>query len=75
MELNHLLGGFAIAVGLLCLVAHLAATLGWKFPLTFRKLEPMRQRLGFWPGTIIHLAAYVVAPIVFGVIILTGGRV
>ncbi len=42
-------------------------------PAKLGKLEPMRQKFGATAGTAIHLVAYSVAPIVFGVVMLVAG--
>ncbi len=42
-------------------------------PAKLGKLEPMRQKFGAAAGTAIHLVAYSVAPIVFGIVMLVAG--
>ncbi len=42
-------------------------------PAKLGKLEPMRQKFGATAGTAIHLIAYSVAPIAFGVVMLVAG--
>ena len=42
-------------------------------PAKLGKLEPMRQKFGATAGTAIHLVAYSVAPIAFGVVMLVAG--
>ena len=42
-------------------------------PEKLGKLQPMRQKFGATAGNAIHLAAYSVAPIVFGVTMILAG--
>ncbi len=42
-------------------------------PSKLGKLEPMRRKFGATAGTAIHLVAYSVAPIAFGVVMLVAG--
>ena len=42
-------------------------------PAKLGKLQPMREKFGATAGNAIHLAAYSVAPIVFGVVMLLAG--
>ena len=42
-------------------------------PAKLGKLQPMREKFGATAGSAIHLAAYSVAPIVFGVVMLLEG--
>ena len=42
-------------------------------PAKLGKLQPMREKFGATTGSAIHLAAYSVAPIVFGVVMLLAG--
>lgn len=42
-------------------------------PAKLGKLEPMRQRFGAVAGSTIHIAAYSIAPIVFGAAMLVAG--
>ena len=62
----------ALAIGLLDLLLYLAwwVGLGWPGRILFRKLEPMRERWGVRAGTVIHFGGYVLAPLVFGAVLL-----
>ncbi len=66
MNLNLVIGALALAYGLFTLVARFVAPGSGMF----RKLGPMKERFGPAAGTAIHWAAYTVAPIVFGGVML-----
>jgi hypothetical protein len=46
------------------LVESVLALAGKKLPVSFWKLEPMRQRWGAVLGTILHFISYVIVPII-----------
>lgn len=73
MSLEQSLGVVAILIGLLNLAAYLAYVTGRQVPVFFWKAEHLRARWGHLRGALIHLLAYVLAPLVLGAIIVLGG--
>ncbi len=43
-----------------------------RIPLFYKELQPMQQRWGKVPGTILHILSYTIAPLGFGILFLTG---
>ena len=70
MNINLIVGWFAVAIGSIHLLGYLmllaGKPVGW-----FGKLEPMREKWGQKAGTALHFTAYVLVPLVGGVIFLT----
>lgn len=66
MTSDLVLGALALAFGLFTLVARFALPHSG----LFRKLGPMQQRFGRGPGTALHWAAYTLAPLGFGALLL-----
>ena len=58
---------FAIGIGLISLYQYLGLLKGK--PPGFKKLEPMRKLMGRSLGTGVHFSAYVIFPLVAGVIL------
>lgn len=56
------IGAAAIAFGLFTLIARV------KKPQLFRKLQPMKDHWGARTGAAIHVVAYTIVPLVFGVV-------
>jgi len=60
VEFDLLIGVFALGVGLATLV------LRFVNPSKLRKLQAMKQYFGDQKGTLIHVTAYTVMPLLFG---------
>ncbi len=67
MNMNLIIGIFAIIFGVYTL--YVRAT----NPGKFGKLQAMKERFGASAGTTIHIVAYSVLPIVFGIVMLFRG--
>ena len=68
---NHLLGLGFLCTGAVCLAGYDSRSgLGIKFIQD--DLQTMRSRWGVMPGTVLHVLAYVVAPVGFGILFLMG---
>ncbi len=74
MSTEQIFGIVFLVLGFLSLGAYIAHFAGAKLPVSFWKLKPMQDRWGKIPGTILHFTGYVVVPIVFGAVLLLGGR-
>lgn len=74
MNFDETLGYAALAIGVMDLLFYIAHFTGIELPISFWKLKPMQERWGKTAGTLAHFVAYVVAPIVFGLMLLSGGR-
>jgi hypothetical protein len=61
------LGGVAVCFGIYTLV------LRSKRPQAFAKLDAMKKKWGEKPGTIIHVVAYSIIPLVFGAVAILAG--
>lgn len=61
------LGVAAVSYG--AFTAHARA----KNPSSFKKLGPMKQIWGDRAGTVMHVVAYTIVPLVVGVLLLVGG--
>jgi translation elongation factor EF-1beta len=61
------IGVAGIAYGLFTLVMRVAN------PSGFGKLDAMKERMGDALGTTVHVIAYTIMPIVFGVVMLISG--
>lgn len=64
MNFNLLLGVFALGFGLYTLYARAAS------PNKFGKLEAMKKQWGERGGTIVHVVAYTVMPIIVGAVLI-----
>jgi hypothetical protein len=64
MELNTIVGFFAVAFGLYTLVARQLA------PHQFAKLGPMKEKFGNKGGFIVHFIGYTLMPLIFGGVLL-----
>jgi hypothetical protein len=62
-----LVGAAAIAFSLFTLIARV------KKPRLFRKLQPMKDHWGPRAGVAIHVVAYTIVPLVFGVVTVLSG--
>lgn len=60
MELNTIIGFFAVTFGLYTLVARQLA------PQQFAKLGPMKEKFGDRGGFIVHFIGYTLVPIIVG---------
>lgn len=70
MDINQIIGVFALAFGALCLVGYGLLWSGREVKW-LGKLGPMRERFGKPAGTALHFIAYVILPLVFGTLFLT----
>ena len=73
MNLNQVIGIVALGIGLFDLGLYLRYRRGPELERWFRKLAPMRERFGMATGTTLHVAAYVVLPLVAGAVLLWRG--
>jgi hypothetical protein len=69
MSLNTIVAIVALAVALASLAGHVLVRLGRPAPW-LGKLTAMQQRWGRPRGTIIHVVAYVVAPLLLAAVLL-----
>ena len=69
MPASIIIGALAILFGLFTGVARIVAPNS----AIFSKLEPMKERFGKVGGTVIHVLAYTIAPIGFGVLQVLAG--
>ena len=67
MNINTVLGIFAIIFGVYTLYVRTTN------PGKFGKLQAMKERFGASAGTTIHIVAYSVLPIIFGIVMLLRG--
>lgn len=72
MTTNQIFGILFVVFGLLSLAMYAANAVGLNLPISFWKLGPMRDRWGKTVGTIFHFVSYVVAPIIFGTLLVLG---
>ena len=64
MELNPMIGFFAVVFGLYTLVARQIA------PHQFAKLEPMKEKFGDKGGFVVHFLGYTLMPLIVGIVLL-----
>ncbi|MAI30349.1 MAG: hypothetical protein CMM07_01605 [Rhodopirellula sp.] len=64
MELNTMIGFFAVVFGLYTLVARQIA------PHQFAKLEPMKEKFGDKGGFVVHFLGYTLMPLIVGIVLL-----
>jgi hypothetical protein len=69
MTFQQTVGVIALVIGAIDLFAYALLALGRPTPL-LAKLGPMQARLGRVTGTLVHFAAYVLVPLVGGLIFL-----
>ncbi len=67
MDIDIVLGGIGVAIGLYSLFARKFA------PNHLWKLEPMKQQWGEKVGLAVHVLAYTVLPLVLGAMLLANG--
>ena len=72
MTTNQIIGVVALAFGALGAFAYAMRALGRGSRL-LSKLEPMQARWGKVPGTVVHFTAYVLLPLLLGVILFLAG--
>ena len=69
MTTSTVIGALAILFGLFTGVARFVAPNS----AIFSKLEPMKERFGPTAGTAVHVVAYTLLPLVFGVLQILAG--
>ena len=69
---EHIFGLGFLVVGLVALTSYDDEMKSWRLPLFHRRLKPMQDRWGRIPGTVLHILAYVVTPVGFGMLFLLG---
>ncbi|RPI30752.1 MAG: hypothetical protein EHM70_13120 [Chloroflexota bacterium] len=69
---EHLLGMGFLFVAVLSLTSYNEEWHGLRLDYFYKELKPMQNRWGTIPGTVLHLMAYVVAPLGFGLLFLMG---
>jgi len=63
-----------LGIGIVVLCFGVISGILWfKKPGIFKKLEPMKKRWGNRVGSILHISAYVIIPLIFGVIVVIAG--
>ena len=71
MTTNMIFGSIFIVLGVLSLAVHIAMLRGMKLPVRlFWKLEKMQESYGKDEGTGMHIAKYVLLPIITGIYLL-----
>ena len=64
MDLNLVLGALALGYGVYSLYARKTS------PENFGKLEAMKKQWGDRAGTVVHVIAYTIAPILVGLVLI-----
>jgi hypothetical protein len=72
MSFDQYVGLGFLILGMIGISSHIESLSGLRLPLFHRELKPMRERWGVYPGTLIHILGYVVAPTGFGLFFLMG---
>jgi hypothetical protein len=72
MFIQDILGVGFLTLGLLSISSYSDALSDFRLNWFHKELKPMQERWGKTAGTIIHILGYVVAPLGFGIIFLTG---
>jgi hypothetical protein len=70
--LDHVLGFSFFMFAFFCLTSYNNEFKRWRVPLFYNRLKLMQERWGVVPGTILHLLAYVLTPVGFGLLFLFG---
>ena len=73
MTVEQVFGVVFLAMSAVSVVAYIGHFTGTKLPVWFWKLNPMQERCGRIPGTILHALSYLVLPILVGIRLLWGG--
>jgi hypothetical protein len=71
-HLEQFLGLGFLMLGFLSVSSYADDLAGFRIPWFYRELEPMQQRWGKNAGTILHVVGYVIAPVGFGILFLSG---
>jgi hypothetical protein len=69
---EHFFGFSFLIFALFCLTSYNNEFKRWRVPLFYNRLQQMRERWGVVPGTILHIMAYVLTPMGFGLLFLMG---
>ena len=69
---ENILGLGFLMLGLLSVSSYSNELVDYRIPWFYRELEPMQKRWGKYVGTILHIIGYVVAPVGFGILLLSG---
>jgi hypothetical protein len=70
--LEQFLGLGFLMMGFLSVSSYTDELAGFRIPWFYKELKPMQQRWGRNIGTILHIVGYVVAPLGFGILLLSG---
>jgi hypothetical protein len=70
--LEQFLGIGFLFLGLVSISTYSEDLASFRLPWCYRELKPMQARWGKTTGTILHVVGYVVAPVGFGILFLTG---
>jgi uncharacterized membrane protein YkvA (DUF1232 family) len=72
MSIQQIVGIGFLMLGMISMSSYSEKFPGLRLEFFYKELEPMQERWGKTTGTILHVLAYVVAPIGFGLIFLVG---
>jgi hypothetical protein len=70
--IEHILGFGFFMFALFCLTSYNDEFKKWRVPLFYNRLKQMQDRWGVLPGTCLHVLAYVITPVGFGLLFLMG---
>jgi hypothetical protein len=69
---EHILGLSFFMFALFCLTSYNNEFKKWRISLFHNRLKQMQDRWGAIPGTFLHVIAYVLTPVGFGILFLMG---
>jgi hypothetical protein len=72
MNLLTIAGAGFLSLGLMSLSCYIEALSALRLNWVYKELGPMQERWGKSIGIALHICGYVVAPIGFGMLMLTG---
>jgi hypothetical protein len=72
MDIMNIFGLGFLVLGFVSISSYSDDLAHFRLPLFHKELKPMQERWGLVPGTILHIMAYTIAPLGFGLLLLMG---
>jgi hypothetical protein len=72
MDVINFFGLGFLVLGFVSISSYTNELATFRLPLFYKELKPMQERWGYFPGTVLHILAYTIAPFGFGILLLMG---
>lgn len=72
MDVTNIFGLGFLVLGFVSISSYTDELASFRLPLFYKELKPMQNRWGAIPGMVLHILAYTIAPLGFGLLLLMG---